>query len=152
MHITLALTLPTDKCLLPTTRHFLAAYLELVGLPVDVTDEVVLAMDEACSNVVKHAFPEGHGSYWLRADLRPEEVVIVVEDDGVGFDPMKSRSGVHGLAGRGLEIIRRLMTSVDVESPTTSGGTRLSMRRRVGISPHRATTSLHRAATRPRPA
>lgn len=152
MHLTLALTLPTDECLLPTTRHFLAAYLELVGLPVDVTDEVVLATNEACSNVVQHAFPEGHGSFGLRADLRPEEVVIVVEDDGVGFDPMKSRSGgVHGLAGRGLQIIRRLMTSVDVESPTTSGGTRLSMRRRVGTA-HRAATSLHRAATRPLPA
>jgi serine/threonine-protein kinase RsbW len=135
MHLSLALTLPTDECLLPTTRRFIASYLRAVGLPVDVTDEVILAMNEACSNVVKHAFPEGHGNYDLRADLRPEEVVIVVEDDGVGFDPMKSRSGgVHGLAGRGLPIIRRLMTSVDVESPTMRGGTRLSMRRRVGVA------------------
>ena len=53
-----------------------------------MVDDVILALDEACSNVVKHAFPTGRGMYTLRADLRPEEVVIEVEDDGVGFDPM----------------------------------------------------------------
>jgi serine/threonine-protein kinase RsbW len=132
MHLTLSLKLPTDERLLPTTRRFIACYLQAVGLPGEVTDDVILAMDEACSNVVKHAFPEGPGSYELRADLRPEEVVIEVEDDGVGFDPMNDRGGgVLALAGRGLQIMRRLMTSVEVESPTASGGTRLSMRRRL---------------------
>jgi serine/threonine-protein kinase RsbW len=132
MHLTLSLNLPVDERLLPTTRRFISCYLQAVGLPADVTDEVILAMDEACSNVVKHAYPEGRGSYELRADLRPEEVVIEVEDDGVGFDPMTDRGGgVLALAGRGLQIIRRLMTSVEVESPTARGGTRLSMRRRL---------------------
>jgi serine/threonine-protein kinase RsbW len=138
MHLTLALTLPSDERLLATTRRFIAGYMKGVGLPSDVTDEVILALDEACSNVVKHAFPEGRGTYELRADLRPEEVVIEVEDDGVGFDPMTDRVGAGGmlaLAGRGLHIMRRLMTSVEVESPTSSGGTRLSMRRRLAGPP-----------------
>jgi len=132
MHLTLSLKLPTDEGLLPATRRSIACYMQAVGLAGDVTEEVILAMDEACTNVVKHAFPQGRGSYELRADLRPEEVVIEVEDDGIGFDPMVDRGGgVLALAGRGLQIIRRLMTSVEVESPTASGGTRLSMRRRL---------------------
>src|SRR4030088_2538181 len=122
MHLTLSLTLPTDERLLPTTRRFIACSLQAVGLPDDVTDEVILALDEACTNVVKHAFPEGRGSYEIRADLRPEEVILEVEDDGVGFDPRTDRGGgVLALAERGLQIIRRLMTSVEVESPTASG-------------------------------
>jgi serine/threonine-protein kinase RsbW len=133
VHVVVALTLPSDDRLLPTTRHFIAGYLTDLGTPDDVADDVILALDEACSNVVKHAFPTGGGSYLLRADLRPEEVVIEVEDDGVGFDAMASKgSGVLALAGRGLEMMRRLMTSVDVESPTPNGGTRLSMRRHLG--------------------
>jgi serine/threonine-protein kinase RsbW len=143
MRLTLALTLPADERLLPTTRRFVASYLQAIGLPGDVTDEVILAMDEACSNVVKHAFPGGHGNYQVRADLRPEEIAIEVEDHGVGFDPMSNRAGgVHSLAGRGLQIMRQLMTSVEVESPTASGGTRLCMRRRVATPRQPAPAAL----------
>jgi serine/threonine-protein kinase RsbW len=134
MHLTMALNLPTDDRLLPTTRRVIAGYLLDVGMPPEVTDEVILALDEACSNVVKHAFPAGEGVYAVRADLRPEEVIIEVEDNGVGFDPMgHSGGGMLALAGRGLQIIRRLMTTVEVESPTVSGGTRLSMRRCLSV-------------------
>jgi serine/threonine-protein kinase RsbW len=135
MHLTMAMTLPSDERLLPTTRRVIAGYLLDMGMPPEVTDEVILALDEACSNVVKHAFPAGEGVYALRADLRPDEVVIEVEDNGVGFDPMgHAGGGILALAGRGLQIIRRLMTTVEVESPTATGGTRLSMRRCLPIS------------------
>jgi serine/threonine-protein kinase RsbW len=134
MHLTMALNLPTDERLLLTTRRVIAGYLLDVGMSAEVTDEVILALDEACSNVVKHAFPAGEGVYALRADLRPEEVIIEVEDNGVGFDPMgHSGGGMLALAGRGLQIIQRLMTTVEVESPTASGGTRLSMRRCLAV-------------------
>jgi anti-sigma regulatory factor (Ser/Thr protein kinase) len=59
-------------------------------------------------------------------------VVIEIVDDGVGFDPMECQAGeVLDLSGRGLEIMRRLMTTVEVESPTARGGTRLRLRRQL---------------------
>jgi anti-sigma regulatory factor (Ser/Thr protein kinase) len=74
----------------------------------------------------------GPGSYELLAELRPGEVVIEVADHGVGFDPMDRRSaGPLDLNGRGLDIMRRVMTSVDVESPRPGGGTRLRLRKRL---------------------
>src|SRR5205085_522945 len=76
-----------------------------------------------------------HGSYRLRADLNNDELVFEVEDDGVGFDALEaiaSEPSLQATHGRGLHLIRQLMTSVEVESPRqANGGTRLRMRKRM---------------------
>ena len=132
MHLALQLTLPADARLVPRTRKVVASYLSELDVPEDDAADVLLAIDEACSNVLQHAFPEGSaGHYQLRADLRPGEIVIEVEDDGVGFDALAHRPPADRLpiSGRGLQVIKALMTTVEVESPTLLGGTRLRMSR-----------------------
>jgi anti-sigma regulatory factor (Ser/Thr protein kinase) len=132
MHLLLALNLPAEECLVPAARKAIAGFLVAAGVGEDAVDDIVLALDEACSNVLQHAFPAGDpGSYELRADFRPEEVVIEVVDHGVGFDAMNFRSAGMELTGRGLDIMRRVMTSVEVESPRAGGGTRLRLRKRL---------------------
>lgn len=133
MHLLLALNLPAEERLVPAARSAIAGFLTAAGVGADTVDDVVLALDEACSNVLQHAFPDGRrGSYEFRADFRPEEVVIEVADHGVGFDAMDWRSSTTlDLAHRGLDIMRRVMTSVEVESPRQGGGTRLRLRKRL---------------------
>jgi anti-sigma regulatory factor (Ser/Thr protein kinase) len=137
MHLLLALNLPAEERLVPAARRSIAEFLTAAGVGADTVDDVVLALDEACSNVLQHAFPGGlPGSYELRADFRPEEVVIEVADQGIGFDAMDWRSPTTlDLAHRGLDIMRRVMTSVEVESPRQGGGTRLRLRKRLGAVP-----------------
>ena len=131
MRLALDLSLPAETRFIGATRRALTLYLHEFGAPDDVVDDIVLALDEACSNVLQHAFPQGEaGHYALRAELRPEEVLIEVVDPGMGFNPMERRHGdLRDLGGRGFDVMRRLMTTVEVESPTASGGTRLRMRR-----------------------
>ena len=133
MHLALQLTLPADARLVPRTRRVVASYLAELNVPEEDAADVLLAIDEACSNVLQHAFPKGAGHYQLRADLRPGEIVIEVEDDGVGFDALAHRPPADRLpiSGRGLQVIRALMTTVEVESPTLLGGTRLRMSRQL---------------------
>jgi anti-sigma regulatory factor (Ser/Thr protein kinase) len=135
MHLLLLLSLPAEERLVPAARSAIATFLLAAGVGGDTVDDVVLALDEACSNVLQHAFPSGlPGSYELRADFRPEEIVIEVADEGVGFDAMNWRSPrTLDLAGRGLEIMRRVMTSVEVESPRQGGGTRLRLCKRLAV-------------------
>ena len=137
MHLLLSLSLPAEERLVPAARNAIATFLRAAGVEADTVDDVVLALDEACSNVLQHAFPSGFpGSYELRADFRPEEVVIEVADEGVGFDAMDWRSsGPSDVAGRGLDIMRRVMTSVEVESPRQGGGTRLRLCKRLAAVP-----------------
>lgn len=142
MHLVLELELPADARLLATTRRTLGGYLADVGADADERAEVVLALDEACVNVIRHAFPPGaDGSLRVRVELDGTTVALEVEDDGRGFDAHGvdlREPGPDDVSGRGLRIIRALMTSVLLQSPTESGGTRLCMQRQLrGGSPPR---------------
>ena len=135
MHLLLQLELPADARFLPKTRRAVAGYLEEVGAEADLSADVVLALDEACANVIRHAFPNGtEGTIRLRAEFADDAVIVQVEDDGVGFDPFEvplRETSVEDVSGRGLRMIRQLMSSVHLESPTTTGGTRLRMAKRL---------------------
>ena len=132
------MSLPADERLLRATRRAMAAYLEEFVASADTIDDVVLALNEACTNVLQHAFPRMNtGTLRLRADLSPDEVVVEVVDDGIGFDAMRYQAGdLFAVFGRGLELVRRLMTTVEVESPRPDGGTRLLMRKALSRTPH----------------
>lgn len=110
-------------------RRAMEEYLDEAGLVGDEREDLVLALDEACANVIRHAFPGGSGRISMTAELREEQVVVEVEDDGVGFDASVPRPmpGPYDTSGRGLSIIRDVMTSVDVDS--SPGGTRVVMRK-----------------------
>jgi serine/threonine-protein kinase RsbW len=106
-----------------------------IGASAEQVDDIVLALDEACANVVRHAYGEGEaGEFRLVADISDDEVSIAVEDDGVGMSatPAEADVDVDAVSGRGLQIIRRLMTDLEVSSPTERGsGTRVQMHKRL---------------------
>ncbi len=132
-HLVLQLELPADARLLPRTRRAVNGYLEEVGADSEERADVVLALDEACANVIRHAFPNGtQGVIRLRAEISGDAVTVQVEDDGVGFDALEAsrhEPRPEDTSGRGLSMIRQLMTTVHLESPTETGGTRLRMRK-----------------------
>lgn len=136
MRLALDLSLPADTRLLGPTRKALGAFIREFGASSEIVDDVILAVDEACSNVMQHAYPPGpENNFLLRAELHKERILIEVVDDGVGFDGFNlvtQRAGGDddrhlAPSGRGLEVMRRLMTTVEVESPTATGGTRLRL-------------------------
>jgi serine/threonine-protein kinase RsbW len=49
--------------------------------------DVALAVTEACTNVVMHAYPEGDGDYELRVWVQHHRVLIAVRDHGEGVTP-----------------------------------------------------------------
>lgn len=130
MRLSLRLELPADARILPMARRAMEEYLEEVGLVGDECSDLVLALDEACANVIRHAFPGRRGRISVVADVVDDEVVVRVEDDGVGFDTSVPRRqpGPYDTSGRGLNIISQLMTSVVLES-RAAGGTRVVMRK-----------------------
>jgi len=131
MRLTVDLTLPNDVRLIGRTRRVLSDYLEALGADDDAVADVVLALDEACTNVVRHALPDPDDSFRVQARLSDDEVVVVVEDDGVGLPPDAGTGVVapYATSGRGLQIIREVMTDVAVETVPFRQGTRVEMRR-----------------------
>jgi serine/threonine-protein kinase RsbW len=139
MRLVVDLTLPTDARLISQTRRMFSGYLEEMGVDDDDVSDVALALAEACTNVMRHAYSQPDQCFHLSAELRPEEVVLVVEDEGVGLPDGVGMSmpAPEATSGRGLQIIRQLMTSVDVETAPATG-TRVQMRkalRTAGLAP-----------------
>ena len=131
MRLVVDLTLPTDARLISQTRRMFSGYLAEMGVEDDDVSDVALALAEACTNVMRHAFTEPDQSFHLRAELCPEEVVLTVEDDGGGI-PAGSGEVMpepSATSGRGLQIMREVMTSVDVETAPARTGTRVHMRK-----------------------
>jgi len=91
-------------------------------VPATVVEHLVAALREALSNVVKHARA---GSVDIRLELLGDDVVLTVEDDGVGISPTHRRSGIKNLEQRA----RELGGSIDFEATRPDGsGTRLIWR------------------------
>lgn len=80
-------------------------------------EDVVLAVDEAVTNVVEHAYAEVSGAVRLQL-TRWEcgELTVIVEDDGTWRPPPAD----PGFRGRGLSLIERLADHAHV-SPTSTG-------------------------------
>jgi anti-sigma regulatory factor (Ser/Thr protein kinase) len=60
------LTLPNDASVLRIARAYVRELATLADLPPDQMEVLVLAADEACTNVIEHAFEPGEqeGSPW----------------------------------------------------------------------------------------
>jgi serine/threonine-protein kinase RsbW len=136
MRLVVDLTLPTEARVITRTRRFVAGYLEDLGIEAEVCDDVALALAEACTNVMLHAFPGARAeSFHVSAELGLREVRLVIEDAGIGLPPERVERverdviDLTATSGRGLHMIRSLMTDVEVEPGPEDRGTRLVMRR-----------------------
>jgi signal transduction histidine kinase len=72
----------------------------------EVERHLFRVIQEALSNVVRHASARGTS---VRIDVRPEDVSVVVQDDGVGFDPQARTIAARRL---GLTSMRERVESL----------------------------------------
>lgn len=92
-------------------RHTLGALDEVLDLDSQTLSDIKLAVTEACTNVVVHAYPSGEGPMEIRATLNgSDELVVVVRDQGNGIVPRADSPGL----GLGLPLIATLSDSVEL--------------------------------------
>jgi serine/threonine-protein kinase RsbW len=111
----------------------LSKFADKVGLPPSVLVDVRLATTEACTNVIKHAYPDQSiGVMDVIVDTDATCIRVVVRDYGVGIDQFGMNHGV----GMGLKIIEALAArhSVDPCEPGTRTAMTFSLRPRVAPS------------------
>jgi two-component system sensor histidine kinase DegS len=120
-----------DFGLVPALERLIGNFTEQTGIAVDfqplveerLSPDIETALyrivQESLTNLVKHA-PAGRVSIVLRRGERA--VSVVVEDDGVGFDPGAAREDGLGLVGM-RERVALLGGRFDVESRPGAGTT-----------------------------
>lgn len=92
----------------------------------EVLADLKLALTEACTNSVRHAYPDDAGVVDVRYELADDRLCVEVTDLGPGFDPDASASvdGELDEGGLGLAIIRALVDDLEI-APAGGGGSRL---------------------------
>jgi serine/threonine-protein kinase RsbW len=117
------LTLPARPENVAVVRHVLGAFAEALRLPDTLIEDMRLAVTEACTNVVRHAYSDGEPGP-VEILIRPEHdsLLVVVSDHGRGLGSSAVSSG----PGLGLPLIAALADHVEIEH-APSNGSRLRM-------------------------
>ena len=120
---------------LKNVRHAVQAALEGCGLPGDGCSDVVLAIDEACQNVIRHAYgPENPGDARLVIALSDGAIVVELTDWAPPIDPSRVRprdlDDVRP-GGLGTHLMSEVMDRVDFVDPPPGCGNLLRMVKRV---------------------
>lgn len=117
------LHIPSSTENLALIREFVCLVGGQAGLNESEVANIELAVDEACANVIEHAY--GHDvskEVIVRASFDDSELSILVEDSGRGFDPdsvvqegLDDLISKHKSGGLGLRLIQKLMDEVHYE-------------------------------------
>jgi serine/threonine-protein kinase RsbW len=109
--------------------EFVLKAAEQAGLDDKARYAVQTAVDEACSNIIEHAYGgEGIGEISCSVKIRADSLAIILRDRGKPFDPgsipvpdVNSKLFKRKEGGLGLFFIRRFMDEVHFEFSAEDG-------------------------------
>jgi serine/threonine-protein kinase RsbW len=125
---TVTLRIPAKAEYITLCRLALTGLSRLRPLGDEALADLKLALTEACSNSIRHAYGEAGGHVDIRYELLPDRLSIEVLDDGAGFDPQAEGSADSGdltEGGLGIAIIRSIADEFEIESRLGARGSRL---------------------------
>jgi serine phosphatase RsbU (regulator of sigma subunit)/anti-sigma regulatory factor (Ser/Thr protein kinase) len=121
---TLELTLPARPHVLAGLRRTLARWLQAAGADENELFDLTLSVSEAATNAIEHAYGARDDTFTVTGERDGRQITATVRDGG------RWRTARAPGGGRGLEIMRALVDSVDVNSD--DDGTIVTMTKRLG--------------------
>jgi anti-sigma regulatory factor (Ser/Thr protein kinase) len=127
---------------LAAISDFVTRAAEAAGLDARATYAVQMAVDEACSNVIEHAYGgEGRGNVECTCRASDDGLTVILRDHGRPFDPasvpepdlhtsLKDRT----VGGLGLYLMRRLMDEIHFELTPNLGNVLVMVKRKEPMS------------------
>ena len=121
------LSLPARARNIAVVRRALEAIAEELALPRRLLEDMRLAVTEACTNVVRHAYSgdQADDQSALRVELRPrpDGMLVIVEDRGRGTAPSPGGGG----PGLGLPLIAAPTEDLAISPGPENRGRRVAM-------------------------
>ena len=133
---TVRLTIPARAEYITLCRLALTGIARVRDLPDEVLADLKLALTEAASNSVRHAYAgaDHAGLVEISYELLPDRLVIEVTDEGEGFDPAEADGPPEELSegGLGIAIIRAIADEVEIGKQPDGRGSRLRFEKTLG--------------------
>jgi serine/threonine-protein kinase RsbW len=137
------LIIENDRSELNTVTNLVASLCAENAITHDVEYDLNLALDEIITNVIRHAFADGHPhQFTVRISVDRSEFVAQVEDDGREFNPvarptpdLNAPLAERKVGGLGIHLVRNIMDSFVYER---AGGKNLvTLRKKIGSDPEK---------------
>ena len=118
------LKIPSQKDNLEIIRNFVSGVAKKVGFEEEDSNKIELAVDEACTNVIRHAYQEDESQdIDIAIKIDYQKFTVVVTDRGKSFKmeevelpDMKEYLAELRVGGLGIYLMKTLMDEVDYQS------------------------------------
>ena len=124
------LDVPSDPAVMAAVRALTDKIASAAGFDAEETDKLVLAVDEACTNVIRHAYRDrSDGRIAIRFTVEWGRLEIEIRDFGRGADPATFRGRDFDElrpGGLGMHFIKSAVDEMEY-GPQSSGGMVLKM-------------------------
>jgi serine/threonine-protein kinase RsbW len=122
------LTIPAKPEYITLSRLALSGLARVRAFSEDTLADLKLALTEACSNSVRHAYGKGEGHVDISFELLDDRLIVEVADDGSGFEPAAGGKAIEdelSEGGLGIAIIRSVADEVEFGDGPEGRGSRL---------------------------
>ena len=106
----LELKLPARAENVAVVRHAFGGFAEVLTVDEQTLADIKLAVTEACTNVVIHAYDDESGSLEVDATIDDTRLTVVIRDSGRGIVPRPDSPGL----GLGLPLIATLAETLEL--------------------------------------
>jgi serine/threonine-protein kinase RsbW len=130
-NVDLSISIPSDVKSISPLVDKLMMIIRVCSCVAGQEEEVEVALREALANAVLHGNHQKAGKkVYIHCRIRLGELLIIVKDEGTGFDPTNLADPTHvanikSTHGRGIYLMRALMDDVHFEQ----GGTEVHLRK-----------------------
>ena len=127
------LTIPAKPEYITLCRLALTGLSRLRPLPDETVADLKLALTEACTNSIRHAYEDEDGIVQIVYELSGDTLAIEVSDDGRGFDhePRERDDDDLSEGGLGIAIIQAIADEFDLGPGLDGRGSRLRFAKRL---------------------
>lgn len=117
----LSLIVKSDTANLVYIRNFIEESALKYGFDDDITNKIVLAVDEACVNIIKHAYKSNpDNDIKIVIDTNDDRFEVSIIDSGISFNPdtVNILDGLNNLSkykkgGLGMYLMKSLVDKVE---------------------------------------
>lgn len=119
------LTIKSSTANLSTVRNFIKTSALECGFDEETTGKIILAVDEACTNIIKHAYNYSpDGDILVNVKFYNKKFSVIITDSGFPFDSslipepnLEEYLKQKKVGGLGMFLMRKLMDQVKYSIP-----------------------------------